>query len=169
MKKVPANEQRTNTAAFMDPVQKLYEQIAQQVKGLLWKNGGPILGIQIENEYSGRSPHGGEGYILALKAMAIANGLDVPLYVITGWDNAVVPKGAVLPVYGGYPDAPWDASIEELPANEVYLFRFGSRVAGNMGRSAALARPLRRRRARILRLLPRKLAAACRTRIIAGR
>ena len=41
-KKVPANEQRTNTAAFMDPVQKLYEQIAQQVKGLLWKNGGPI-------------------------------------------------------------------------------------------------------------------------------
>ena len=133
MKKVPAKEQRTNTAAFMDPVQKFYAQVAQQVKGLLWKDGGPILGIQIENEYSDRSLHGGEEYILALKALAIRSGLDVPLYVITGWDNAVVPKGAVLPVYGGYPDAPWDASIQQLPANEVYLFRFGSRVSGNMG------------------------------------
>src|SRR5664279_5496105 len=133
MKRLPANEMRTNTAAFMDPVRKYYGQVAQQVKGLLWKDGGPILGIQIENEYSDRSEHGGEGYILALKALAIESGLDVPLYVITGWDNAVVPKGAVLPVYGGYADAPWDASIQELPANEVYLFRFGSRVAGNMG------------------------------------
>jgi beta-galactosidase len=133
MKKVPAKEQRTNAAAFMDPVQKFYAQVAQQVKGQLWKDGGPILGIQIENEYSDRSLHGGEEYILALKALAIRSGLDVPLYVITGWDNAVVPKGAVLPVYGGYPDAPWDASIQQLPANEVYLFRFGSRVSGNMG------------------------------------
>jgi beta-galactosidase len=133
MKKVPAKEQRTNTAAFMDPVEKYWGQVAQQVKGLLWKDGGPILGIQIENEYSDRSAHGGDEYILALKALAIRSGLDVPLYVVTGWDNAVVPKGAVLPVYGGYPDAPWDASIKQLPANEVYLFRFASRVTGNMG------------------------------------
>lgn len=133
MKRVPAGELRTNSVAFMDPVGKFYAQVAQQVKGLLWKDGGPIVGVQIENEYSDRSPHGGEEYLLALKAVAIKSGLDVPLYVVTGWDNAVVPKGAVLPVYGGYPDAPWDSSIQELPANEVYLFRFGSRVAGNMG------------------------------------
>ena len=44
-----------------------------------------------------------------------------------------MPKGEVLPVFGGYPDAPWDASLTALPPNEVYMFRFHSRVASNMG------------------------------------
>lgn len=50
-----------------------------------------------------------------------------------GWDNAAVPPRAVMPVFGGYADAPWDASLEKLPSSEVYTFRFGSRVSGNMG------------------------------------
>ena len=79
-----------------------------QIKGLLWKDGGPVIGVQIENEYGGKGPDGGPAYIFKLKRMAEAAGLDVPLYTVTGWDNAVWPPGEVLPVYGGYPDAPWD-------------------------------------------------------------
>ena len=76
--------------------------------------------------------------------MAIANGLDVPLYVITGWDNAVVSKGAVLPLYGGYPDAPWDALIEELPANGMFIssglgVAWRGRYAGHRRTGAAAA------------------------------
>jgi beta-galactosidase len=124
---------RLNDPAFMIPVNAFYAQVAQQLKGLLWKDGGPVIGIQLENEYAGRGPKQGEEYILALKRLAIQNGLDVPLYTVTGWDNAVVPRGEVLPVFGGYPDAPWDASRTDLPPNEVYMYRFHSRVAGNMG------------------------------------
>ena len=120
----------------MASVATFYAQISAQLKGLLWKDGGPVIGIQLENEYSARGPLQGEEYILALKKLAIKNGLDVPLYTVTGWDNAVVPKGEVLPVFGGYPDAPWDASVTDLPPNEVYMFRFQSRVAGNMRNSA---------------------------------
>ena len=124
---------RENDPAFMHATAQLYGQIGEQLRGLLWKDGGPVIGVQLENEYAGRGPKRGEEYILALKALAISSGLDVPLYTVTGWDNAVVPKGQVLPVFGGYPDAPWDGSRGKLPPSEVYLFRFRNRVSGNMG------------------------------------
>src|ERR1700723_1518141 len=65
--------------------------------------------------------------------MAQVDGMRVPFFTVTGWDGAAIPTGAVLPVYGGSPDAPWDATIKKLPASEVYAFRFGSRVTGDMG------------------------------------
>lgn len=130
---------RKNDPVYMSFVAKWYGQIGNQLSGLLWKDGGPIIGIQLENEYSGRGPGEGEEYILALKKLALESGLDVPLYTVTGWDNAVVPKVQVLPVFGGYPDAPWDGSIQKLPPNEVYMFRFGSRVSGSMGMMGTVA------------------------------
>jgi hypothetical protein len=124
---------RRDTPAFMAQVALYYSQIADQLRGLLWKDGGPIIGVQIENEYAARGPSEGADYLLALKRLAIAKGMDVPLYSLTGWDNAVLPPGEFLPVYGGYPDAPWDGSIRSLPPQEVYAFRFHSRVTGDMG------------------------------------
>jgi len=133
LKNVPKQNLRQDDPIFMKYVSGLYAQIGDQVKGLTWANGGPIIGIQLENEYSMRGPHAGAEYILALKKLALANGLNVPIYSVTGWDNAVVPKGAVVAVFGGYPDAPWDSSLHRLPPQEVYAFRFGSRATGNMG------------------------------------
>jgi len=130
---VPGDQLRRNTPAFMTPVRRFYDEIGRQVRGCLWKDGGPVLGVQLENEYAARGPHAGEEYLLALKQLAIEAGLDVPLYCVTGWDNAVVPQDAVLPVYGGYMDAPWDESRGQLPPSEVYAFRFASRIAGDMG------------------------------------
>ncbi|UWZ86798.1 beta-galactosidase [Occallatibacter riparius] len=124
---------RVNDPVYLSYVRRWYGQIAQQVRGLMWKDGGPIIGIQLENEYSQRGPGAGEAHILELKKLAVAAGFDVPYYFVTGWDQAVVPHDAVIPVYGGYPDAPWDASTAKLPPSEVYAFRFHSRVASNMG------------------------------------
>jgi len=99
----------------------------------LWKDGGPVIGIQLENEYSLRGPNAGEAHILALKKIAIDSGLDVPFYQVTAWDNAVVPPSAVLPVYGGkYQDEPWDSSTTKLRPPDVYAFRFQSRVSANV-------------------------------------
>jgi hypothetical protein len=125
---------RRNDPVYLQAVQSFYAQIGLQLKGLLWKDGGPVVGVQLENEYSARGAGAGEEHILELKKMAMESGLDVPLYVVTGWDNAVIPARAVIPVYGGgYPDAPWDGSVNKLPPPEVYAFRFQSRVAANMG------------------------------------
>jgi hypothetical protein len=69
--------------------------------------------------------------------MAIESGMDTPLYSVTAWGDAVVPPGAVLPMYGGYPDAPWDTTSNDLPASEVYAFRFSSRLDGNTEKFSA--------------------------------
>jgi len=128
---------RVNDPLYLASVRAWYAQIGIQLQGLLWKDGGPVIGVQLENEYAKRGPGAGEAHILELKRIAIASGLDVPLYLVTGWDNAVVPPRAVIPVYGGYPDAPWDSSTAKLPPAEVYAFRFESRVAANVNADAA--------------------------------
>ena len=132
-----ASRTRVNDPVYLAEVRVWFGQIAQQLNSLLWKDGGPVLGIQLENEYSQHGPGAGEEHILELKRIAIESGLDVPLYVETGWDNAAVPVGAVLPLYGGYPDAPWDSSLVRLPPAEVYAFRFQNRVGASIGASAA--------------------------------
>ncbi|MGB6974269.1 MAG: beta-galactosidase [Terracidiphilus sp.] len=138
---------RVNDPVYLASVRTWYGQIGEQLKGLLFKNGGPVIGIQLENEYSKRGPGAGDAHILKLKKIAMASGLDVPLYLVTGWDNAVVPRRAVIPVYGGgYPAAPWSRSIHKLPPPEVYSFRFKSRVSANVnadvGNSAPDAGPV---------------------------
>ncbi len=59
---------------------ELYNTIFAQVNGLLWKDGGPVVGVQIENE--SRGPW---DYLEALKNIAVKAGFDVPFYTRTGW------------------------------------------------------------------------------------
>ena len=129
--KAPQN--RTNDPTYLHFVDLYYQQIAAQLKGLMWSEGGPVIAIQLENEYHNRGPLGGNAHILKLKELARSAGLRVPFYTVTSWDGASIPAGQVLPVGGGYPDAPWDASIEALPPNAVYAFHFGRRAATSMG------------------------------------
>src|SRR4029077_20993681 len=79
----------------------LYEQTFNQVKGMSWKDGGPIVDIQIDNESTNNS------YLLALKQLAINVGFDAPLYSITAWDHVRPPNSGLVPMFGGYPDGFW--------------------------------------------------------------
>ncbi|HEY1131422.1 MAG TPA: beta-galactosidase, partial [Roseateles sp.] len=124
---------RSNDAEYLGHVERLYAEIGAQISGLLWKDGGPVIGVQLENEYNLRGAGRGEEHIAALKALALKAGMDVPLYTVTGWDGTVYPSGEVLPVFGGYPDEPWAASAKELPPKETHAFRFDTRVSGDLG------------------------------------
>jgi len=124
---------RSNDPEYMGHVEKLYAEIGAQIKGLLWKDGGPVVGVQLENEYNIRGPGRGEEHISALKKLALKAGMDVPIYTVTGWDGTVYPSGEVIPVFGGYPDEPWAASATELPPKETHAFRFNTRVSGDLG------------------------------------
>ena len=121
---------RSNDSTYLASVARFYGEVGRQLHGVLWKDGGPVIGVQLENEYNNRGPRGGAAHIATLKTMARDAGLDVPLYTVTGWDNAIWPPAEVIPVFGGYPDMPWDASITTLPPNEVYGFRFENRANG---------------------------------------
>ena len=42
-------EIRSNDSGYLEHVEKLYGEIAQQLRGLFYRDGGPIIGIQLEN------------------------------------------------------------------------------------------------------------------------
>ena len=130
---VDAMPTRGNDPEYLALVERLYGQIGRQIRGLLWKDGGPVIGVQLENEYNLRGPGRGEAHISALKRLALKAGMDVPLYTVTGWDGAVYPSGEVMPVFGGYPDEPWATSTRELAPKETHAFRFNTRVSGDLG------------------------------------
>ncbi|RZJ02815.1 MAG: glycoside hydrolase family 35, partial [Rubrivivax sp.] len=130
---VDAMPTRSNDPEYMGHVEKLYAEIGAQINGLLWKDGGPVVGVQLENEYNIRGEGRGEAHISELKKLALKAGMDVPLYTVTGWDRTVYPSGEVTPVFGGYPDEPWATSMKELPPKETHAFRFDTRVSGDLG------------------------------------
>lgn len=124
---------RRDDPQYLRYAERFYREIGRQLDGLLWKQGGPVLAAQLENEYNLSGPGRGADHIRTLKKLAIGAGLDVPYYTVTGWDRTLYPAGEVMPVFGGYPDEPWSAKKEELPPKETYAFRFDSRVSGDLG------------------------------------
>lgn len=124
---------RSNDPTYLRYVARYWGEVAKQVKGLLWKDGGPIIGMQLENEYNLTGPGQGRDHIAALKRIALQVGLDLPLYTVTGWDNTVFPAREVVPLEGGYADQPWGLTTEKLPPAETYAFRLNGRVSGNQG------------------------------------
>ncbi|WP_027330044.1 beta-galactosidase [Marinimicrobium agarilyticum] len=44
-------EVRTNDERYLSYVDRLYGEIGKQTEGLLYKDGGPIVGVQLENEF----------------------------------------------------------------------------------------------------------------------
>lgn len=111
---------RSDDPVYQHYVQMWYHQVAAQMKGLLYKDGGPVIGVQLDNEY--RFGKKGEAHIMWLKRTAIGAGIDVPLYTVTGWGNASVPPNEVIPLFGGYPGAPWNTNLEKITANDNYTF-----------------------------------------------
>jgi hypothetical protein len=113
---------RQNDAGYLAHVDRFFREISKQLTGLLWRDGGPVIGVQVENEYSARGQGKGEEHILTLERMLRAAGLDVPFYSVTAWDNAAVPAKNAIPVFGGYADGFWWRSLDKLPPNPNYFF-----------------------------------------------
>lgn len=113
---------RSNNDAYLEKVHTWFTQLYNQLQGLMWKDGGPIIAVQIENEYGGSGEH-----LMTLKKMIQEIGFDTPLYTRTGWPqlSSPVPFGEILPLYGDYADGFWDRTIDEMPGEygKSYLFR----------------------------------------------
>ena len=112
---------REQNPVFLGYAEKLYRQIFTQVQGLQWKDGGPVIAAQFDNEYRGR----GE-YLMALKQIALKIGFDLPFYTRTGWPElrTPVPFGEMLPLYGDYADGFWDKEVKEGAGNYYKAFNF---------------------------------------------
>ena len=113
---------RSNDETYLGYVRRFWSRVYEQAKGMMHEDGGPVIGVQIENEYGhvgGLRGEEGEAHMRTLQALAEELGFRVPLYTATGWGGAVI--GDALPVMGGYCDAPWDQSVKELSASTNYI------------------------------------------------
>lgn len=111
---------RDNNSGYMEKVRVWYSKIYEQVKGLFYRDGGNIIGIQFENELVHDA-----GHLLALKELALEIGFRAPIYTVTGWNSvygAEIPVDDVVPVFGAYPDAPWAEHTGRLPLSPHYVF-----------------------------------------------
>ncbi len=113
---------RQDDPLYLEYVRRFYGEIGAQLKGLFWKDSGPVIGVQLENEYAATGAGKGAEHILSLLRLAREGGLDAPFYSVTAWDAAVIPPRGVLPVFGGYADGFWWRSVGELPPNPNYFF-----------------------------------------------
>ena len=114
---------RSTDEKFLALVRGLYGQVARQLEGLLWKDGGPVIGVQLDNEYRGPAE-----YLVALKKIARDCGLDVPLYTRTGWPSLTTPMplGEIVPLFGVYAEGFWDRELTSMPGRYWAGFHFSA-------------------------------------------
>ncbi len=131
-------EVRSNAPGYLAYVERFYHAIEAQVHGLLFREGGPILGIQLENEYMHAGApwevveqnrpvewitagHEGAAHLSALKKLAHQAGLEAPLYLVTAWGSPII-EDETLPVYGGYA---YPVLVAETGPSETLTFKYG--------------------------------------------
>ena len=129
-------EPRTNDERYFSLVEKWYTIIYAQVKDYFYSEEvpeNPIIGIQIENEYGhcgGLYDETGKIHMKRLTKIAKKIGFITPFYTATGWGGA--RTGGLIPVMGGYCDAPWDPRTSEIEPSGNYIFTY-ERNDSNIG------------------------------------
>lgn len=65
-------EVRSNDPVYLSYANKLYQEIGGQLKGLMYNDGGPIIGVQIENELQHSAAAWGFTYLDAPREFTVA-------------------------------------------------------------------------------------------------
>ncbi len=111
---------RDNNEDYLAQIYKWFGKIYEQVQGLFYKDGGNIVAVQLENELVDNAAH-----LAKLKEIALEIGIEAPIFTVTGWNSAYgarIPEEEVLPVFGGYCEAPWAAHREKLSPSTNFFF-----------------------------------------------
>lgn len=105
---------RTNHPKYLREVEEFWRGLYKEVAPYL--DGETVIGIQLENEYTGSTEH-----IRTLRRMAEKIGFKTPFFTMTAWPSNC-PDDEFLPMVGGYPDGPWNMGKKALnPANRFSI------------------------------------------------
>lgn len=114
---IPGIKVRCMDPRYMAAVTRYVTQVAKQVAPLQCTNGGPILMVQVENEYG--SYGNDREYIKTLKKMWVTNGITVPFYTADGPTAFMLEAGSVdgaaIGLDSGGSDADFDQAKKQNP------------------------------------------------------
>ncbi|MFA6127213.1 MAG: glycoside hydrolase family 35 protein [Bacteroidales bacterium] len=91
--RIPDIKLRCRDPRYMVAVERYLGEISGQIKPLLITNGGPILMVQIENEYG--SFGNDREYLEELRSIWLRNGCDVPFYTADGATPYMLEAGNI--------------------------------------------------------------------------
>lgn len=84
---------------FTGAVGQYYRALCPHFVPYLSSNGGPIIAVDLENEYGGYGND--QAYLLFLKEELEKNGVDVPFYTTDGNDDQMLREGSLPGVWAG--------------------------------------------------------------------
>lgn len=115
---------RTNNKKYLEQVREYWTGLYKEVAPFL--DGKTVIGIQLENEYTGSTEH-----IRTLRKIAEEIGFKTPFFTMTAWPSGV-PDRDFLPTMGGYPDGPWMPGKKALEPNHRFTICAG-KTEGEIG------------------------------------
>ena len=112
LQNVPGLEVRTDNRPFLDSVRRYFRELARQVADLQVTRGGPVIMVQVENEFGSYVaqrkdiPIGQHrAYLLAIRRLLREAGFEVPLFTADGsWLFREGSLPGVLPAANGEDD-----------------------------------------------------------------
>lgn len=111
--KTPAVTVRGNDPRYLKAAERYVQALATQIRPLLVTHGGPILMVQVENEYG--SFGSDSTYKEAARRMLINAGIDVPLFTADG--DELFAKGAIPGVFAAANgETNYDALVKRVDA-----------------------------------------------------
>lgn len=120
--KYPDIKIRCLDSRYMAATERYIHSLATVVKPLQCVNGGPILMVQVENEYG--SYGNDKNYLEALRQLWIKNGIKVPFYTADGPTAFMLEaghlKGAAIGLDSGSSDADFEQAKKSDPDAPVF-------------------------------------------------
>lgn len=115
--KDPQLKLRFNYEPFMAKIDRYFDQLLPQVTDLQITHGGPIIMMQVENEYGGYAND--KTYMRRMAQMMIDKGVEVPLVTSDGpWhdmlDNGSIPEMALPTINCGSKIKEWFQRLREF-------------------------------------------------------
>ncbi|SFT21338.1 beta-galactosidase family protein [Paenibacillus sp. BC26] len=118
---------RCSYPPYLDKVDAYYDALIPRLKPLLCTNGGPVIAVQIENEYGsyGNDPN----YLEYLQQALLKRGIDVPLFTSDGPTDALLQGGSVPGVlstvnFGSNPASSFDKLKEYQPDSPLMCMEY---------------------------------------------
>lgn len=91
--KIPDIKVRCMDPRYMEGVTRYINRLAKEIAPLQCTNGGPLLMVQIENEYG--SYGNDKNYLAALKSLWLKNGIKIPFFTADGPTTYMLDAGTV--------------------------------------------------------------------------
>ncbi|NOU74958.1 beta-galactosidase [Paenibacillus sp. LMG 31458] len=113
---------------YLNKVDAYYDVLLAKLVPLLCTNGGPIIAMQIENEYG--SYGNDKNYLMYVKRAMIGRGIDVLLFTSDGYTDSNMQGGTLLPDvlattnFGSRPDEAFGKLLDYQPSKPFVCMEF---------------------------------------------